>query len=140
MSERHEQALEGVLTVCITAAGLLLKSGTIDHRYKPPGVTNHAHMLKVQRALCDPAAPDRQQCGDLFVRHRQIIAFGSVQAEQQPATQLLPQRMPPGANCSLRNLHQHSLGEPEQHCQDGRLPMTFILQEFRIESEAPPRA
>ena len=60
-------------------------------------------------------ATHSQHVGDQLLGHGQFVRGQPVQAQQQPAAQLLFDRMVPAAHGGLRHLSQKRLGVTQQH-------------------------
>jgi hypothetical protein len=69
-----------------------------------PRVSDDSGALQLQRRLGHPFASDAEHGGDQLLRHHQFVALCTVEAQQEPSTQLLVQRV---AHGRLRHLcHQ----------------------------------
>jgi len=65
--------------------------------------------LQLQRRLGDTGSAHTQHVGDQFLRHAQLIGRQAIQAQQQPTTQLLVDRVVAIADRRLRHLRNESL-------------------------------
>jgi hypothetical protein len=76
----------------------------------PARIANQSCLLQCQRALSDPLAPNAEHVTDQFLRHVELVTPQSIETQQQPATELLIQRVMPIANRGLRHLRNEGLG------------------------------
>jgi len=107
------------LTTGITLAGARFQCRPIEHGDVAAGVPDQPGLLQVECGLGHTFAAHAQIGGDQFLCHDQFGAFQPVQAQQQPAAQLLVQRVVPVAHRGLRHLRDQRL-RVAQHQVHGR--------------------
>ena len=83
----------------------------------PRRVTDQAGPLQLDRAFGHAFAAHAEHVGDQLLRHHQLVAVQPVQAQQQPAAQLLVERVVPVADRRLRHLRDQRLGVAQQQVQ-----------------------
>jgi len=87
------RAIDFILDHGITLAAQLLKPGPVQHGDVPVAVFDHPEFLQLTGGLADAFAAHAQHVGDQFLGHGQCVARQAVQRQQQPAAQLLVNRM-----------------------------------------------
>ncbi len=111
----------------VTLATALLQPSPVEHLDTAACIVNQPCPLKAERGLGDPFAANPEHVGDEFLRHDQIVAVKPVQAQQQPAAELLVQRMMPVAHGSLRHLRDKRLRVAQQQMQHRPGAIEFSL-------------
>ncbi|MNI44024.1 hypothetical protein D3C73_983750 [compost metagenome] len=94
----------------------------------PTAVTDQAGFLQMPRRLGHAFAPHAQHIGDQFLRHDDFVGPQAVQAKQQPAAQLLVQRVVPIAHGGLGHLRQERLRVAQQQVLHGPAPVELVFQ------------
>src|ERR1039457_1358979 len=79
----------------IALAYLCFQSGAIEYGNVAAAVMDQSRLLQLSSGLRDTLAAHAQHMSDQFLRHRQLIRGQPVEARQDPAAQLLFQRMVP---------------------------------------------
>ena len=83
----------------------------------PAAVANHAELLQLAGRFGHAFAAHAEHVGDQFLRHVQLVRRQTIQAQQQPAAQLLVERMMAVADRGLRHLRDQRLRVAQQQVQ-----------------------
>ena len=105
----REQAIHLRLDHLVTFTDPRLQAGPIQYGYLAAAVLYQAGSLQVSRCLGDTLATHTQHIGNQFLCHGQLVRGQAVEAQEQPAAQLLVQSMMPVAHGGLRHLGQQAL-------------------------------
>jgi hypothetical protein len=135
-----KQSVVFALDDCVALAGARFQAGAIEHRDAPPGVLNETSFLQLERALGDAFATNAEHVGNKFLRHHQFATLQPIQAQQQPAAQLLIEGMMPIAYRGLRHLRDESLGVSQQQVKSRPSLIEFRFHEGRPQPTSQPRA
>jgi len=98
----------------VALAGPVLQARPIQHRDAPTAVADQACALQFPGGLRDPFAAHPEHVGDQLLRHRELVRGQPIEAEQQPAAELLVDRTMPVADRRLRHLRQQRLRIAQQ--------------------------
>ena len=98
----------------VALAGLLFEARTIQDPDAAPAVMDQAELLQFSGRLRDTLAAHAEHVGNEFLRHHQLVGGQPVEAEQQPAAQLLVHGMMAIARRGLRHLRQQRLCVAQQ--------------------------
>ena len=85
-------------------------------------------LLELAGGLGDAFAPHAEHVRDEFLGHGQLVARQSVKRKQQPATQLLVDRVMSIADCGLGLLGDERLGIAQQDVLQLAVTMKFLLE------------
>jgi hypothetical protein len=100
---------------------------------------DRAQLLKFAGCLGDTRAPHAEHAGDEFLRHDQLVRRCPIEREQQPATELLQQRMVAIAHRRLRHLSQDRLRVAKQQPQQQPEAIELLHQQSRRQLVAVAR-
>src|SRR3990167_477829 len=109
-----QQAVVLFLDNLVALAGAPFQPRAIQHIDAPPGIADEPRTLQLEGRLRHAFAPHAQHVGDQLLRHHQLVALQAVQAQQQPAAQLLVQRMVAVAHGGPRQLSNERLRVAQQ--------------------------
>ena len=118
----------------------MFQSAAIHDRNAAACITNQPSLLQLECGLRHPFATHAEHVGNQFLRHHQICARQAVQAQQQPAAQLLVERMMAVTHRCLRHLRDQRLGIAKQKARDRAESLKLIFHELRFQLEAFARA
>jgi len=90
----HRQQTIGFLPhYRIAFAAQLLEHAAVQDRYSPMTIADCPTVLQPSCRLRNAFTPDPQQIRDLFLRGLEVARRYAIESQQQPATQLLVERM-----------------------------------------------
>jgi hypothetical protein len=110
----RQQAVEFLLDHRVALADARFQARPVEHRDVAAVVSDQAGLLHVAGGLGDALAAHAEHVGDQFLGHDQFVGGQAVEAQQQPAAELLVERMMPVAHRRLRHLGQQGLGVAQQ--------------------------
>lgn len=73
-------------------------------------VLDKARLLPLERPFSDALPPDAQHVGNQLLGHDEFFSMESIEAQQEPAAQLLIAGVMSITDCRLRNLGNQGLG------------------------------
>ena len=114
----------------------MFQSAAIHDRNATACITNQPSLLQLECGLRHPFATHAEHVGNQFLRHHQICARQAVQAQQQPAAQLLVERMMAVTHRCLRHLRDQRLGIAKQKARDRAESLKLIFHELRLPTTA----
>ena len=117
-----------------------LQPRAVEHRDAAARIADQAQLLQLQRAFGDALAAHAQHVGDQFLRHHQLVAVQPVQAQQQPAAQLLVQRVVAVAHRGLRHLRDQRLRVAQQQVHHRAGAFELVLDDAGAQAPALARA
>jgi nitrogen-specific signal transduction histidine kinase len=112
----------------IALARQLFELRSVEHGDFSPRITNDAQLLQLAGRLGDAFAAHAEHVRDELLRHLQLIARETIERQQQPAAQLLFERVMPVADRGLRHLRNERLGVTQQDVEHFAVAIEFLLE------------
>src|SRR5438132_601055 len=94
-------------------------------------VLNQSRRLQLSGGLRDALAAHSQHVRDQLLGHGELVRGQPVQAQEQPAAQLLLHRVMPVAYGRLRHLRDQRLGVAQQQMLQRAVALELPLEDFR---------
>ena len=104
-----QQAVRFFLDDGVTLTTQLFKPGPIQNCDVSAVIFDYTLSLQLAGSFCDAFAPDTQHVGNQFLGHGQAVVRQAIHRKQQPAAQLLIDRVVPVADCGLGHLRNQGL-------------------------------
>jgi len=111
------------------------QAGAVEHLDAAARVADQVGLLQLQRPFGHAFPAHAEHVGDQLLGHRELVARQPVQAEQQPAAELLVERVMAVADSRLRHLRDECLGVAQHEVQH-RCPLELVLHGCRRQPEA----
>jgi hypothetical protein len=124
----------------VALAAARFEAAAIQHGDQAAAVAYEAGRLQLAGRLGDTFAADAEHVGDQLLRHPQLVGRQPVVAEQQPAAQLLVDRVVTIADRRLRHLRDQRLGVAQQQQLHRPTAHELALQQRRREPVRPALA
>lgn len=93
----RQETVELLLDHRITFAGPRFQAQAIEHLDAATTIFDQPSVLQIAGRLGHAFTAHAQHVGDQLLRHHQLVTDQAIQAQQQPAAQLLVERMVPPA-------------------------------------------
>ena len=103
-------------------------------------VSDQSRRLQLSGGFGDAFAAHAEHVGDQFLRHRKLVRLQAIQTQQQPAAQLLVDRVMPVADRGLRHLRDQRLRVAQQQVHGRAEPAELGLEQVGLEAVSVPGA
>ena len=128
------QAADFFFHHAIALAGANFQAAPVEHRNMPAPVADETLLLQSTGGFRDAFATHAEHVGHEFLRHDQFAGGNSVECHQQPAAQLLFNRVVPIAYRSLRHLSEQRLRIAQQEMKQRAGAVEFLFQHAAFQS------
>src|SRR5471032_1026303 len=132
----RQQTAKFLLDHAITFADMAFQPGPVLHGDMAAPVTDEAARLQAASRLRHAFAAHAQHIGDQFLRHGQFAVRQAVHGQQQPAAQLLLDRVMAVAHGRLRHLRNQGLRIAQQEAHHRAGTVELVHQHLRLQAKA----
>src|SRR6202158_5835276 len=135
-----QETIELRLDHLVALTGPRLQAWAIEHGDPASLVTDQPSALQLPGGFGGAFTAHAQHVGDQFLGHGELVRLQTIETQQQPAAQLLVDRMMPIAYRGLRHLCDQRLGVAQQEVHRRTETPELILKQSGLEPESVPRA
>jgi hypothetical protein len=129
----RQQPAEFLLDRRVALAGAGGEAVAVEHRDVAAAVLDEACLLQPSRRFGDALAPHPEHARDEFLGHDQFARVDAIESQQEPAAQLLLDRMMAVAGRGLGHLRDQRLGVAQQQALHRAAAVEFLFEQLALQ-------